>query len=96
MNPQSRGTVTLRSADPKAAPIIDPKFLTHPFDRRMMIDGIRETKSMLSAPVFASEIIKTLGPKDDSEEARLVSRRSEYLPADFKGDKSKLPDIIVY
>lgn len=43
MNPQSRGSVTLRSADPKDAPVIDLKLLDHPFDKKVMVDSIRET-----------------------------------------------------
>lgn len=73
-NPQSRGTVTLRSADPNTAPLIDPKFLSHPFDRRIIIDSTRETMRILSAPVLAAKTLKMLGPKDDSDEAIWVSR----------------------
>jgi choline dehydrogenase-like flavoprotein len=76
MNPQSRGTVTLRSSDPTAAPIIDPKFLSHPFDRRVMIEGLRETRRILSAPVFAANTVEKLGPEDDSDDAIWVSLTS--------------------
>lgn len=68
MNPQSRGTVTLRSSNPTDTPIIDPRFLTHPFDRRVLIEGIRETMRIMSAPVYASRTIQKLGPQDDSDE----------------------------
>jgi choline dehydrogenase-like flavoprotein len=43
MNPQSRGSATLRSAYPKDAPLIDPKYLDHPFDRKVMLELVRET-----------------------------------------------------
>ncbi|KUJ16043.1 alcohol oxidase [Mollisia scopiformis] len=68
MNPQSRGTVTLQSPDPKKAPLIDPRFMTHEYDRRVMIEGVRQVQRILAAPVFASRIVHRLGPKDDSEE----------------------------
>jgi choline dehydrogenase-like flavoprotein len=79
-NPQSRGTVTLRSSDPSTKPVVDPRFLTHPFDRRVIIDGVRETMRMLSAPVYAAHTVQKLGPKDDSDEAIWVSfmRSIEY------------------
>ena len=35
------GTVTLKSSDPFADPIIDPRFLTHPDDMQDMIDGYK-------------------------------------------------------
>jgi choline dehydrogenase-like flavoprotein len=69
MNPQSKGTVTLQSPDPSKPPRIDPKFLTHPFDRRVLIDGIREVMRILRTPVFVTRTLKTLGPVDDSDEA---------------------------
>ncbi|ETS87181.1 hypothetical protein PFICI_01009 [Pestalotiopsis fici W106-1] len=70
MNPQSRGTVTLKSADPKEAPIIDPKFLTHPFDRRAAIESFRDMLKYLQAPVWKEKTVRNLAwPHDDSDEA---------------------------
>ncbi|KAH7402088.1 hypothetical protein DE146DRAFT_455027 [Phaeosphaeria sp. MPI-PUGE-AT-0046c] len=69
MNPQSRGTITLQSSDPSTPPLINPKFLTHSFDRRVLIDGVREVMRIQSAPIFASRTLKKLGPTDDSDEA---------------------------
>ncbi|KAF2732239.1 alcohol oxidase [Polyplosphaeria fusca] len=69
MNPQSRGTVTLRTPNPRDAPIIDPKFLTHPFDRRVQIEAVREMMRIMSAPVYASRTLQKLGPRDDSDES---------------------------
>jgi choline dehydrogenase-like flavoprotein len=41
LRPRSRGTVRLQSADPAAAPLIDPNFWEDPEDRRLAIDGLR-------------------------------------------------------
>lgn len=38
---KSRGSVTLKSRDPRDAPLIDLNYLSHPEDLRMMIKGIR-------------------------------------------------------
>ena len=80
MNPQSKGTVTLRSANPADPPIIDPKFLTHPFDRRVIINGVRETMKLLSAPIFEATTLDKVGPKDDTDEAIWVSFRTSPPP----------------
>lgn len=70
MNPQSYGEVTLHSADPAMAPKIDPKLLSHPFDRRVAIEAIRATMDYLDAPVFKKNTVKMIGcPKDRSDEA---------------------------
>lgn len=71
MNPQSRGTVTLASSNPLDAPIIDPKFLSHPFDQRTMIEGTKKLVELLGAPIFASATTERLGPVDGSDEAIL-------------------------
>ncbi|KAH7132408.1 hypothetical protein B0J11DRAFT_521637 [Dendryphion nanum] len=68
MNPQSRGTLSLRSSNPRDKPLIDPKFLTHPFDRRVLIEGMREAGRILSAPVYAQRTVKKFGPKNESDE----------------------------
>ncbi|KAH7072667.1 GMC oxidoreductase-domain-containing protein [Paraphoma chrysanthemicola] len=69
MNPQSRGSVTLESSNPSVPPLINPNFLTHPFDRRVIIEGVRETMRIQRSPVYASRTLETLGPEDDSDEA---------------------------
>lgn len=73
MNPQSRGTVTLCSSDPTKPPIIDPRFLTHPYDKRVIIEGVRKTMDLLAAPIYAARTLERLGPKDDSDQAIWVS-----------------------
>lgn len=81
MNPQSRGTVTLRSADARDAPLIDPRFLTHPYDRRSAIEGMRELLKYLQAPVWQQKTVRRLGwPEDDSDEAIWVSGQSPLPP----------------
>ncbi|TVY48290.1 Alcohol dehydrogenase [acceptor] [Lachnellula occidentalis] len=61
MNPQSTGTVTLNSANPSDAPIIDPRLASHPFDRRVLIEGYRELVRLLKAPVFAKDTVRMVG-----------------------------------
>ncbi|KAK8138560.1 FAD/NAD(P)-binding protein [Apiospora sp. TS-2023a] len=70
MNPQSRGTVTLKSANPREAPIIDPKFLTHPFDRRTAIEGMREMLRFFQAPTWKRKTVRHVSwPQDSSDKA---------------------------
>jgi choline dehydrogenase-like flavoprotein len=69
MNPQSYGEVILNSADPTDAPIIDPKLMSHPYDRRVMIEGMRSLMEFLEAPTFKKTTIKPVGwPKSKSDE----------------------------
>ena len=48
MRPRSRGTVRLGSADPKAAPLIDPNYWSDPHDREMSIRGLKLAREIMT------------------------------------------------
>ena len=77
MNPQSSGEVILHSADPKDPPIVDPKFLSHPFDRRVAVESLRNALDFLDVPYLAEHRERIAsGPVDRSEEEILVSHHN--------------------
>lgn len=47
LRPRSRGTVRLASADPAAAPLIDPNYWADPHDREMSIRGLKLAQEIL-------------------------------------------------
>ena len=72
-NYAARGSVTLKSADPKDPPVIDPKFLAEPFDRRVAIEAVRETLKLMDSPEMAKDQVRlAAAPEDRSDEAILV------------------------
>ena len=52
LRPESRGSVWLQSADPFAAPAIDPNFLGEQADLDSMVAGFKMTKRLLDAPAL--------------------------------------------
>lgn len=50
LRPKSRGSVTLRSSDPAALPIVDPNFLADPDDLRISVEGIRISREIFGQP----------------------------------------------
>ena len=46
--PESRGTVRLASADPTAAPLIDPAYLTAPKDTEVLLEGIAMVREIMA------------------------------------------------
>jgi choline dehydrogenase len=50
LQPQSRGVVRLRSADPADKPVIQPRYLTADADRRVAADSIRVARSIVAQP----------------------------------------------
>lgn len=53
LNPTSRGTVRIRSQNPKDAPAIAPNYLTTPEDRRIAADSIRQARHIVAQPALA-------------------------------------------
>lgn len=47
LRPRSRGTVRLGSADPLAAPLIDPNYWEDPYDREMSIQGLKIARDIM-------------------------------------------------
>ena len=55
LRPLSRGSVTLASSDPLAAPLIDPNFLAERDDVDRLIRGFRLVRTILAQPALASQ-----------------------------------------
>lgn len=53
LRPKSRGRLTLASADPAAAPRIDPNFLGDPDDTQRLVRGFKVMRRILSQPALA-------------------------------------------
>jgi len=79
MNPQSYGEVTLNSANPVDAPKIQPNLASHPFDRRALIESLRQLMDLLEAPIFKESTIKMVGcPKSRSDDDIWVCAHSTW------------------
>jgi choline dehydrogenase-like flavoprotein len=53
MRPQSRGYVEAKSANPREAPAINPRYLSEPTDRRAIVGGLRFLRRLFAAPALA-------------------------------------------
>lgn len=51
-HPRSRGTVRLASADPTAAPIIAPAYFSDPYDRKVIVEGVKILRDIAKQPAF--------------------------------------------
>ncbi|MCP9969311.1 FAD-dependent oxidoreductase [Actinomadura madurae] len=60
--PKSRGTIRLASADPLAAPVIDPGYLSDPDDARLLLDGIELVREVMGSKVIAGDVKEELSP----------------------------------
>jgi choline dehydrogenase-like flavoprotein len=51
--PKSRGTVTLASADPAVAPLIDPAYLSDPHDTHFLLEGIKLVREVMASSALS-------------------------------------------
>ena len=76
LNPTSRGTVRLKSADPRQAPAISPNYLSTPEDRKVAADSLRVTRRIAEQPAFAKYLPEEVKPgveyQTDDELTRLA------------------------
>lgn len=81
MGGQAAGEVKLRSGDPKDPPLVDPKFLSQPFDRCVAIESMREALEFLDLPGLAEDQIRlATGPTGRSDKEILVNSCDSKYP----------------
>ncbi|BBK33909.1 choline dehydrogenase [Stella humosa] len=51
-HPRSRGTVAIRSTDPREQPRIAPEYFSDPHDRRVIVAGVRMLREIHAQPAF--------------------------------------------
>ena len=66
LRPESRGAVTLASADPAAAPRITPNFLATPGDRETLRRGLRMLRQVFAQAPMHAHVAHELAPGADA------------------------------
>ena len=72
MHPRARGAVTLKSADPRVSPSIDPNFLGDPYDLDRSIDCVKVGQEIMAQPAMARYVSNEFMP------GARVKTRAEY------------------
>ncbi|MEC8116327.1 MAG: choline dehydrogenase [Pseudomonadota bacterium] len=62
LRPESRGEVTITSADPRTHPKIVANYLSTEYDRRVLIEGLRLSRKISQAPAFARYVSDEVEP----------------------------------
>jgi choline dehydrogenase-like flavoprotein len=83
LRPQSRGSVQLASADPMAAPLIDPNFLGDTDDMRRLVRGFRIMRGILSQSALAGhggrELPASANAKSDEQIEAFIRSRADTI-----------------
>jgi len=72
--PKSRGTLRLASADPSAAPVIDPGYLTEPDDSRVLLDGMELIREVMASKIISGQVSLELNPGQDFPDRAALAR----------------------
>lgn len=70
LRPESRGSVRIKSADPRQAPAIDPNYLGTLRDRETVVAGTKALRRIFQMPAMARHIAEEIepGPKCDNDD----------------------------
>lgn len=71
LQPKSRGTVELRSADPLGEPLIKPNFLSEPEDLEQLVQGCKIALDIIQSEAFAPYRKEIVAPLDWSSDAAI-------------------------
>jgi len=83
LHPKSRGTLRLASADPLAAPLIDPAFFQEPSDLDRMVAGVKHMRRILAQPALAPlggrELAATAGLASDAQIVDFLRQHADTI-----------------
>lgn len=84
LRPESTGSVSLKSNDPSEAPEIDYNFFSHPADKKVLLDGIRQARKIMAAPAFDEYRGEEIHPgKDATTDEQLFEKAKQRLGTVF-------------
>ncbi|KAL8870414.1 MAG: hypothetical protein Q9174_003539 [Haloplaca sp. 1 TL-2023] len=86
MHPFSRGQCYIQSVDPFEPPSIDPRWLTNPVDRQILIEAMLFNREILAAPPMlplqAAQFVPTVDADEDAINAIInAGIRTEFHPS---------------
>lgn len=91
VRPESVGTVTLRSADPGDAPVIDLDFLATQRDRDRMFEVVMRTRAIAADPIFGVSIDHEVMPGAHLQTEREVREAIDRRLATYGHPTSSAP-----
>jgi choline dehydrogenase-like flavoprotein len=83
LRPKSRGSVRLASADPFAAPLIDPNFLAERDDLDRLVRGFKLMRGILTQPALAGcrgrELAASAAAQTDAQIEQFIRSRADTI-----------------
>lgn len=84
LRPRSRGTVRLASADPRALPLVDPRYLSDAADLAHLREGLRAARALLAARPLADIVTAEISPGPEArDDAALDAHLLRTVKTDY-------------
>ena len=79
--PATGGTVTINSTDPFDFPVIDPAFLTSPFDQQVLLSAVHASRQFLTQTPWDGYVLGPYGAvsEAESDEDILAAARTQIV-----------------
>jgi choline dehydrogenase len=93
MHPLSRGVVYIDSADPFEPPLLDPRWLSNPTDRSILIEALKFNRQILAAPSMLELQAAQFVPPVNADDAALNQVINNGIRTEFhpSGTLAMLP-----
>jgi choline dehydrogenase-like flavoprotein len=83
LQPESRGEISLHSANPADAPALQPRYLDTEYDRAMMIECARLSREIFAQPVFSDAVGDEIYPgaalRSDADLLDFIRKKAESI-----------------
>jgi choline dehydrogenase-like flavoprotein len=82
LQPRSRGTVRLQSASPLEAPLVDPQYLSDPYDAHTLVQGVKAARHIMaqtSLARYGQELAHSSGFQTDAEIEQWVRNHTDTI-----------------
>jgi choline dehydrogenase len=83
LRPESRGEITLRSADPLQPPLLQPNYLATEYDRMMMLECARLAREIFAQPAFrpyaGNEVFPGADVQSEDSLMAFIRRKAETI-----------------
>jgi choline dehydrogenase len=83
MRPKSRGSVTLQSANPEDAPLIDPAYLQNPEDLEALVRGTQLGLDIMEAPALQPYRGKMLYPVERNNRTQIEQFLRDHSDTEY-------------
>lgn len=83
LRPKSRGTVRLASSNPFDQLKIDPNYLSHPEDRKGLLEGVKRTQQIFKEEQLAKYVIKDTLTGDAKNDEDLMAVIRKHADTDY-------------